>query len=185
MKKDERSQIKLEKKIRLKKKRYEKISKSFQSNNMKDVWDKMKTFGCFNKTRPQVTVDDGLTYADELNGFYSRLTKIAHQTKRNISILIMLYLLMTTCLFLDRKTRVAYFGHLRLTNHKARIRSRQNSWKLVPIGSTFNQCFNLDLENHQPPPLSFGAFLKFSQFQIRPKFNLKWPETCSFSHISC
>ena len=42
---------------------------------MKDVWDKMKTVVCFDKTRPQVTVDDGQTYADELNDFYSRFDK--------------------------------------------------------------------------------------------------------------
>ena len=53
----------------------EKINKSFQSNNMKDVWEKMKTVVCFDKTRPQVTVDDGQTYADELNDFYSRFDK--------------------------------------------------------------------------------------------------------------
>merc|ERR1712130_477514 len=70
------SQIKLDQKIKEGKRKYkEKISKSFQSNNMKDVWDKMKTVVCFDKTRPQVTVDDGQTYADELNDFYSRFDK--------------------------------------------------------------------------------------------------------------
>ena len=42
---------------------------------MKDLWNKMKTVVCFDKTRPQVTVDDGQTYADELNDFYSQFDK--------------------------------------------------------------------------------------------------------------
>ena len=39
---------------------------------MKDVWNRMKTvIGC-DKTMTQMTVDDGQTYADELNDFYAR-----------------------------------------------------------------------------------------------------------------
>ena len=67
------AQKNLERKIKEGKENYKnKISQSFQSNNMKDVWHKMKTvIGC-DKTKTQMTIDDGQTYADELNDFYAR-----------------------------------------------------------------------------------------------------------------
>ena len=39
---------------------------------MKDVWNKMKNVIGSDKTKTQMTVDDGQTYADELNDFYGR-----------------------------------------------------------------------------------------------------------------
>ena len=39
---------------------------------MKDVWGKMKSVINQDKTKTQRTVDDGQTYADELNDFYER-----------------------------------------------------------------------------------------------------------------
>ena len=67
------AQRKLEKKIKEGKEQYKnKISKSFQSNDMKDVWNKMKNVIGSDKTKTQMTVDDGQTYADELNDFYGR-----------------------------------------------------------------------------------------------------------------
>ena len=39
---------------------------------MKDVWNKMKNVIGSDKTKTQTTVDDGQTYADELNDFYGR-----------------------------------------------------------------------------------------------------------------
>ena len=67
------AQKKLDEKIREGKEKYrEKISQSFKSNNMRDVWDQMKSVICCDKTKTQITVDDGQTYADELNDFYAR-----------------------------------------------------------------------------------------------------------------
>ena len=37
-----------------------------------DVWNKMKNVIGSDKTKTQMTVDDGQTYADELNDFYGR-----------------------------------------------------------------------------------------------------------------
>ena len=108
------SQDKLKKKIDEGKRNYkEKISKSFQSNDMKDVWNKMKTVVCFDKTRPPVTVDDGQTYADGLMTFTHGLTKTAHQTKTNVSKLTTFLFLMTMSLFLEKRTRVACLNHLK------------------------------------------------------------------------
>ena len=58
------AQRNLDKKIREGKEDYKnKISQSFQSNNMKDVWGKMKSVINQDKTKTQMTVDDGQTYA--------------------------------------------------------------------------------------------------------------------------
>ena len=108
------SQDKLKKKIDEGKRNYkEKISKSFQSNDMKDVWNKMKTVVCFDKTRPPVTVDDGQTYADGLMTFTHGLTKTAHQTKTNASKLTNFLLLMTAYRLSVKTTRVEFFNRSR------------------------------------------------------------------------
>ena len=70
------SQYQLEKKIKEGRESYkEKMKKSFECNDMKDVWNRMKkVIGSDNKG-PQINPPNGQTYADELNDFYSRFDK--------------------------------------------------------------------------------------------------------------
>ena len=71
-------QKKLSKMIREGKDKYkQKLERSFKDGNSREAWAGMNKIAGVNKTNSNLMVEDGKSYADELNEFYSRFDEDA------------------------------------------------------------------------------------------------------------
>ena len=113
----------------------------------------MKTVVCFDKTRPQVTVDDGQTYADELNDFYSRFDKDSTPDENKRFKIDNLSAFHDDVPIFRQEDTCRVFQSLKVNKSQGpdKIAPKLMKTCAQELAAPFTRIFNLSLETHQLP----------------------------------